>query len=204
MQLEGLALRVVPVKSQSDRQFGIFGYGRVVDDRVYDNVMHKFKWGHFEKDKLFVDNSYLPSVNAQRMVMMRTAVDMLHKNDKAHAAEMAERKSFPNMNFPFDSDIIPTLSIMAQAGAWEQSKPYREQLVKNLKELMVFYNSMDPVNLSMGYQSGKTDAERAINDLIDLSKQNNDPAFENEVKNQLGAFIKTPQDVPQMQAPIQN
>lgn len=38
MQLEGLALRVVPIRTEPDRQFGVFGMGRSLSDSLYNNV----------------------------------------------------------------------------------------------------------------------------------------------------------------------
>ncbi|MBV6653104.1 MAG: hypothetical protein KI786_05080, partial [Mameliella sp.] len=67
MQLEGLALRIVPVKTPSETQYGIIGSGRVDGEKVYENVMNDFKWGNFDQEKLFVDRSYAPSVQSHQL-----------------------------------------------------------------------------------------------------------------------------------------
>ncbi|HQW55184.1 MAG TPA: DUF2723 domain-containing protein [Saprospiraceae bacterium] len=206
MQLEGLALRIVPIKSVSDRQFGIFGYGRVADSLVFNNVEKKFHWGNFDKKKLYVDRSYMPSINAQRMIMMRTAMDMLRKDNKTQAAIMAEKtlQVFPNINFPFDGSIMPVLTLMGEAGAWDKTKPYVADLTKNLRELMVYYRSMDPLDLANGYESDMRETEQTINDLIDLAKRQNDKGMEDMIKKELGSFIKAPPPVDSMPPMLQN
>ncbi|MCB0604464.1 MAG: DUF2723 domain-containing protein [Saprospiraceae bacterium] len=190
MQLEGLALRIIPVRSTPERQFGVFGLGRVQDDLTYKNVMTKFKWGNFDKKKLFVDRSYLPSINALRMVQIRTAYDMLNKGDKKRAAELAENtlKVFPNMNFPFDGGILPTISILISADKFETAKPYMKVLAGNLRESMVFYKSLTPVELSEGYQSGMDDTQRAIDDMILMIQKEKDKKFEEEIKKIIGPY----------------
>ncbi len=194
MQLEGLALRIVPVRTQPDRQFGVFGMGRVAADSLYNNVMTKFKWGNFDKDKLFVDRSYFPSINAMRMVQMRGAYNMINKNDKKRAAELAENtlKVFPNKNFPFDGTIIPALALITQASSLDRAKPYIRTLAENMREKMIFYNSLSPAELGEGHQSDFEDTKKTISDLMDIIGQNKDTAFEEEIKKIVGAYIGSP------------
>jgi hypothetical protein len=73
LQLEGMGLRLVPFRTPSDRRYSVMGSGRVNTDVVYTNIMEKFKWGGFDKKRLFVDKSYQPSVQTQRVLFIRTA-----------------------------------------------------------------------------------------------------------------------------------
>ena len=191
LQLEGLALRVVPVRSVPDRQFGVFGLGRVQPDSLYNNIMNKFKWGNFDKKKLFVDRSYAPSVNAQRMIQMRGAYDMINSGDKKRAADLAENtlKVFPNQNFPFDGTIIPALSLISSASDLNRVKPYMKTLAENMKQKMIYYNSLTPADLSQGHQSDLDDTKKAIADMLDIIRQKKDTAFENEILKIVGAYI---------------
>lgn len=65
-QMEGLGLRIIPVKSPSQKEFYIYGSGRVNAEKLHDRVVNKWKWGNFDKQRLYVDNSYGASVQAQR------------------------------------------------------------------------------------------------------------------------------------------
>ncbi|MEZ4949129.1 MAG: hypothetical protein R2784_07055 [Saprospiraceae bacterium] len=53
MQLEGLALRVVPLKNPSDKRYSVMGNGKVATDIFYDNVENKFNWGNFGQERPF-------------------------------------------------------------------------------------------------------------------------------------------------------
>ncbi|MEL6865301.1 MAG: DUF2723 domain-containing protein, partial [Bacteroidota bacterium] len=78
-QLEGLALRLVPIKSSPERMFGMIGNGRVAVDKYFENVTEKFKWGNFDKRKLFVDRSYGPTIQTTRFGMLRAAQTLLRE-----------------------------------------------------------------------------------------------------------------------------
>lgn len=194
MQLEGLALRIVPVRSVPDRQFGVFGLGRVAGDSLYNNVMTKFKWGNFDKQQLFVDKSYTPSVNAMRMVQMRGAFDLINKGDKKRAADLAENtlKVFPNQNFPFDGTIIPALSLIATADSLDRIKPYMKTLAENMREKMIFFNSLTPAERAQGYESDFDDTKKVINDMLDIIRRGKDTQFEEEIKKIIGPYIPKP------------
>ncbi|HHH53013.1 MAG TPA: DUF2723 domain-containing protein, partial [Bacteroidetes bacterium] len=45
-ELEGLGLRIIPIKSTFDKRMGVYGSGRVDADKIYENVMTKWKWGN--------------------------------------------------------------------------------------------------------------------------------------------------------------
>lgn len=57
-QLEGLAYRIVPVKGQRDAT-GVSG--TVDTEKLYRNVMEKFRWGFYNKPGIYIDE------NTQRM-----------------------------------------------------------------------------------------------------------------------------------------
>ena len=92
LQLEGLSLRVVPVRTKSSLQnYGIIGSGRVNTDIAYDNIMNKWAWGNFDKERQFVDRSFLPSLQTMRISMIRIARQMVVENKKEQAVAFADK-----------------------------------------------------------------------------------------------------------------
>ena len=84
-QLEGLAYKVVPIKSKNS-SFG--SEGRVNSDILYDNLMNKFKWGGLDKnaDKIYLDE------NNRRFIMnfkssFKSLAEQLIKEGKNKKAE---------------------------------------------------------------------------------------------------------------------
>ncbi len=193
LQLEGLGLRIVPVKSDSGdtRKYGsVYGAGRVAGDIIYDNVMNKFAWGNFDKEKLFVDYSYGPSVQSFYVMFLRTAEDFLRKGEKEKAVAMCEKylSAFPDMNFPYDYRTMSVLRVMAGAGAYEKAKPHLKTLAARLQDSLNFYFSLDEADVEAGFGQDFGIAMRTKDDLLALVKQQGDEEFQKELEGMFEAF----------------
>jgi hypothetical protein len=124
-QLEGLALRIVPVKSKGRPEFGgMLGGGRVAANTMYDNIINKFKWGNFDKLKTHIDHCYYPSVISTRYAMLRLAEEMLQRGDMDKAVKVVDKyfEAFPNMNFQYDYNTIYFLKVYADAAGLGDEK----------------------------------------------------------------------------------
>ena len=124
MQLEGLGIRIVPIKSKSDQAYGIIGSGRVDGQAVYENVMNKFKWGNFDKEELFVDRSYAPSIQSHQLVIRRAAFQLIREGETEKALELIDKyfEVFPDMNFTYDYRAFYMISVYLQAEAYDRAK----------------------------------------------------------------------------------
>ncbi|MCB0566176.1 MAG: DUF2723 domain-containing protein [Phaeodactylibacter sp.] len=184
LQLEGLALRIVPIRSQSEPQYGIIGSGRVNTDAVYENVMEKFRWGNFDKYKMFVDRSYAPSVQSHQLSMRRAALQMLQEGKRQEAIDLIDKyfEAFPNMNFPYDYRAYYMISVYLQADAYDKAKPHMAILADQIADQLRFYNSIDADVLSSSFETEYLLAMRTKDDLIRDARQNNDTEFLNELE----------------------
>jgi len=192
LQLEGLALRLVPKKNSGDSRLGIIGKGTVDPDKVYDNVMNKFRWGNFDKYDLFVDRSYLPSVQSHRLIMLRACEDLLKKGDRTKAGELAKKyfESFPPMNFPLDEQSIPMLKILINGGQTEVAKPLIMNLATETKQYLDF---MDPMTVSEMRDNGWLDKyayliSRTKDETIRMAGGVGDDALKQEVSDMLSGY----------------
>ena len=182
-QLEGLGLRLVPFKSAGERnRYGMIGNGRVNTDAVYKNVMEKFKWGNFDNEELYVDRSYLPSVQSHRLAMLRTCEEMLRKGQKQKAVDLAKLffKSFPNMNFRYDNQIVPMIRVLAAGGAEDKAVEHMKILAKETADHLNFYFSLGGEELKMGFEQDFAYAMRSKDDLIRIAQQMKNAALEKE------------------------
>jgi hypothetical protein len=154
MQLEGLALRIVPVKSTSDRIYGVVGSGRVATDELFENITEKFRWGNFDDHETFVDRSYLPSLQSMQFAMRRGAFALLAEGKKDKSMELVDQffEAFPNMNFPYDYRTLTMLDVYFQAGEYERAKPYMEILAQNTYDFLEYIDSLDQETLD-SYES---------------------------------------------------
>ncbi len=195
LQLEGMALRVVPFKSKSDPSLGIFGYGRIDVDKSYDAIMNQYEWGNFDKKSLFIDDSYRATQQALRLSMTRTASTLLQKGDKKRAVDVAKKyfEVFPHMNFPYDITTIPFIQVLIN-GDSEAAKEHISILAEEGKQYMEFFQSLNPSDLQSGtgYASERTQWLRGIAQILAVVKNIDDPEFQKEITDKLSPYSQVP------------
>lgn len=188
-QLEGLALRLIPIRSASDPQLGIYGGGRIANDKVYENVMTKWKWGNFDKEQLFVDRSYMAEIQAMKFAMLRSAFASITAGDSARAVAMANKyfESFPNMNFRYDAGVTSFINVLISGGAFDDAKKHIRILAEETRQHLEFYNSLDQDDIP-SFEQDINFASRAMTEAMSQASRVNDPAFEKEIRDMLGKF----------------
>ncbi|MCB9295749.1 MAG: DUF2723 domain-containing protein [Lewinellaceae bacterium] len=190
LELEGLALRIVPKRTPSEPQYGIIGSGGVNTDAVYEHVMEKFRWGNFDKYDLFVDRSYAPSVQSHQLSMRRAALKMLQEGKKQQATDLIDKyfEAFPDMNFPYDYRAYYMISVYLTADAYEKAKPHMAILADRVANHLRFYNSIDPDVLSSSFETEYLLAMRTKDDLLRDASQNQDTEFVKELQAKFQPF----------------
>ena len=185
MQLEGLALRIVPVRSATEmNQYGIYGAGYVAEDLTYRNIMEKFKWGNFDKHDVFVDRSYGPSIQSFRVVMLRAARSLLQNGDQERARDLMMRylESFPHMNFTYDYNTFYVLDLLVGAGGYEQAKPHLRTLAVETADQLEYYYSLDAATIQSSYQQDLGLADRTRQQLVAMVAREGDTEFAGELE----------------------
>ena len=190
MKLEGLSLRLTPVKGKSDAQYGILGSGRVDVDSVYTNVMEDFRWGNFDQVEMFVDRSYAPSVQSHQLAMRRAAQEMVRRGDNDRAVKLIDKyfEVFPDMNFTYDYRAYYMISVYLEAGAYEAAKPHMQILAGRVIDELEYYTSISPNTLEQSYDTDYLLAMRTMDDLIRSAQRNNDTSFAEELQNMYAPF----------------
>lgn len=189
MQLEGLGLRLIPVKSKSNKELYIYGYGRVDSDQVYDNVMNKWKWGNFDKEDLYINPSYGAEIQAMKMVMLRACVDLSERGKHEKAAALANKffDSFPNFNFEYDSTIFPFIDVLIRAKDYENAKKHIRILAEGTKDKMYFYESLDENDFT-SFRDDFQYSLRSANDILRSLEKLKDEDFINEMNDLIGEY----------------
>lgn len=176
LRLEGLALRLVPFREESEAQYGVAGSGSVNADAVYENVMDKFRWGNFDKYDLYVNDSYAPSVQSHQLMMRRTALQMLAEGDRDRALELVDKyfEVFPHMNFPYDYRAYSMIQVYIQAGAYDRAKPHMEILAEEIADYLDFFETVDDRVLETSFSTDYGLNMRMSDDLLRVARDNND------------------------------
>lgn len=192
MQLEGLSLRIVPVRNQSDRRYGVIGNGRVNREKFYDNIMNKFAFGNFDKYELFVDRSYGPSVQSHRICILRGAEAFIAADQKDKAIALIDKylEGFPNMNFPYDYNTMLLLNAYVSAGAYDKAKPQLEILANETAQQLTFLQTLDPDQLEPSSEFGRelSFANRTKDEILRVAGQMEDAGFEEKMKKIFAPF----------------
>ncbi len=193
-QMEGLGLRVLPVYTPSQKEFYIYGSGRVDIDKVHDRVVNKWKWGNFDKQRLYVDNSYGASVQAMKMIIWRSSEEMIAEGRNQEAVDITDAyfKGFPEMNFPYDARTMPHINIYVRAGAFDKAKEHLRILAKESAEYMAFFDSLDEDDLKAGFSLDYRLYSNAVSEILKISKTVKDDAFAQEMESLLGPYNTAP------------
>jgi len=94
---DGIAYRVVPFDVTKD--------GRNIDtDILYDNLMHKYRWGNMERPGLFIDSNAMRMARVFRSLFGILGPRLAEEGRKKEAIDAMDYalKSIPDYNVPYD------------------------------------------------------------------------------------------------------
>lgn len=139
-QLEGLAYRVVPIKSESrDGQTG-----RVASDIMYENMMNKFKWGGIDNPEVYLDE------NNRRMIMnlknnfSRLAKQLLEEGKRDSAIQVLDycTELMPHTRVPYSYYNLLMAEVYYNAEATEKANDVCRILGEKLIDDIDYYLSL--------------------------------------------------------------
>ncbi len=197
-QLEGLALRVVPVRSRSENNiYGLLGSGRVATDKLFENITERWNWGNFDKEDVFVNHSYGPSVQSMQLAMQRGASALLQEGKKEQAVQLVDQyfEAFPDMNFEYAIQSAYMMGLYVQADAYDKAKNHMRILARNTLDKLYFFQSLSDENLQASYGTAYQAALASAERLVNYAQLEGDTEYLEELRGMFGAFL-TPQPVP--------
>ncbi|PRY16336.1 uncharacterized protein DUF2723 [Pontibacter ummariensis] len=117
-QLEGLAYRVVPVKSPEGEQ------GFVNKEVMYENMMKEFELRNFNNPDIFYDENYYRFAANLRDKYARLAAAYLADGNKARAKEIVDFvfEKLPAETVPYDYYTPQFIPILAELGEMEEAE----------------------------------------------------------------------------------
>ena len=133
-QLEGLAYRIVPIKSKSDSQGQT---GRVDQKDMYNNMMNKFLWGNMKRDDVYLDqNNQNMSMNF-RNNFARLAETLLQNGARDSAIKVLDKcnEEMPDKTIPYNVMMLRPIEIYYRAASNVNANPFDTILNSNNVEL---------------------------------------------------------------------
>ena len=143
-QLEGLAYRLVPIKSQNKSWLE---YGRIDTDILYNNMMKKFQWRGANDKKVDIDYNHsrtLLVVKARyNYAKLANALTAEGKNEKAKEVLDYCMNTFPVDHVPYDMFVPDVIDAYLRAGDTEKGIQMAKDLEKFYSERLDYYLRQD-------------------------------------------------------------
>ncbi|BEG99998.1 protein O-mannosyl-transferase family [Bacteroides sedimenti] len=122
---EGLVYRITPFNTT---KLG----ARIDSEKMYDNIMHKFKWGGMDNPKVYLDENHMRMCYSHRRLFAQTATQLLKEGKKDKALKMLD----------YAAKVIPTNCVPHdyQSGSLDMAEAYidlgqKDKAEKILKDL---------------------------------------------------------------------
>ncbi|MBN2485395.1 MAG: DUF2723 domain-containing protein [Bacteroidales bacterium] len=141
LQLEGLAYRLVPIRSEMR-----FDRSRIDADILYTKLMDEFKWGKMNEDDVYLDNFHLRTLNVIRMRMRfsQLANALIQEGDNERAEKVLDRvvELTPHQKVPFDYFIIPVAEAYFRINKFDKANSLLNEYFEILERTTDYYLSM--------------------------------------------------------------
>jgi len=122
-QCEGLAYRLVPIKAENKSWFD---YGSIETDKMYDNMIHKFKWGGANNPKVDIDFFHRRTLTVirARLQYSKLAKELAAEGDKQKANEVLDycMKALPTSTAGYDFFLPYVVEAYFAAGNKEKAE----------------------------------------------------------------------------------
>ena len=143
---EGLAYRITPFDNAK--------LGRRLDsEKMYDNLMYKFKFGGIDKPGIYIDENAMRMCHSHRRIFSQLAQQLIRegKKDKAKAALDYAEKMIPAFNVPYDwqNGAVQMAEAYYQLGDSTKADDMMKALADKAVEYLTWYLSMDDNRFSI-------------------------------------------------------
>ncbi len=141
-QLEGLAYRLVPIKTTSD---GGIDIGKVDPKLMYTNVMDKFKWGNMNDPKVYIDENNARMMMNIRNTFNRLAETLVAEGQNEKAAQVLDRgiELIPHKIVPYNYFSMMMAETYFKAGKPEKGKEIINTIMTDYKEQLDYFFKMN-------------------------------------------------------------
>jgi hypothetical protein len=191
LQLEGLGLQLVPKKVRSSMEaYGIIGSGGVNSDQMYENIMQKWRWGNFDKERAFVDRSYMPSLQTMRVSIIRLARQLVVENKKDKAVALVDKyfEVFPQMNFQYDQFTAFMTDIYFLSGEKEKAAAKIREIAAQMEQQFKFYESLNS-DFKKGYKQDSDYTASTVQNLMKMAANMEDNALFQELQAKFQPYM---------------
>ncbi|MFW5725726.1 MAG: protein O-mannosyl-transferase family [Bacteroidota bacterium] len=139
-QLEGMAYRLVPVKTTRSPE----GFtGRINTDILYNNIMNKFQWGNIDDPAVYLSEDHRRLTVNFRSIIYRLANALVDEGKHEKAIEVLDyaEQIIPMDNVPPDYFNMMMGETYYRAGAFEKGNEIFEKIISWEEQNLAWYFS---------------------------------------------------------------
>lgn len=169
-QLDGMAYRLVPIKTTERNSSGT--YGHVNTDVLYENLMNKFKYDGINDPSLYFDESHMRSIMNYRSNFSRLATALIAegKNEKAVKVLDYCLEVLPEETVPYNYFMIGIADAYFKAGETEKGKEVGQRIIEiYTHDLYYYYGDM---KANRQYMNEKRNALYILQETERITRQN--------------------------------
>ena len=172
---EGLANRITPFHTYDTDSRGnlvpVKGVANFDTEKVYDNVMNKYKYGNVKQEGIYLDETVTRMCYTHRRLLATLAVNLIDEGKTDQAKKVLEKceQELPASNVPHDYaggslDLARAYSLTGQK---QKAQQLVDQLWKKSQQYLMWYCSLDGYRFS-GSQRDCQIQFLVMNHLLDL------------------------------------
>lgn len=167
-QLDGLAYRLVPIRSKSNSMMG--SYGSINTDVLYENMIHKFRYDGLNDSTIYFDEHHMRSIRNYRSNFARLATALIDegKNDSAKVVLDKCMNTLPEYNVPYDYFMIPLAEAYYRIGETEKANKIMNRMVEIFAHDLNFYFT---VGVAKEFYNEKRNALFILQEVGNLTKR---------------------------------
>ena len=195
LRQDGVAFRIVPYNTGADTQ-DLDGADSVKTTRtnlnidtdiMYDNLMHKYRWGNLEHPDIYLDDNAMRMAKVFRMMFGQLSRYLIEEGKTDKAKEVLDRSLtvLPECNVPYDyystSEIAKAYYLL---GDKEKAKDIYDKLVSSSLKSLNWYSRLDP-QMYAGVVSSEDVLRNLmyLRNMLPLYQQLNPKAYEAAVND---------------------
>ena len=138
LELTGMAYRITPERSKDGRP-------RVNTELMYDNMLHKFKYGNMNVPGIYIDENTMRMCRTHRMMFLEL-IEALYKEGKhdkcLEVLDFAE-EMLPGYNIPYDYTSASMASYYYQLGEMDKANAIMTKVADNCIEYLTWIDSLE-------------------------------------------------------------
>ncbi|MGV6846446.1 MAG: glycosyltransferase family 117 protein [Lutibacter sp.] len=188
LQLDGLAYKLVPIKTKNEGSF--FDMGRIDTDILYNRVKN-WNWRNITDDHIYLDPETRKNTVTYRNNMERLVRALIKENKLKKAEEILDisLQKMPVNKFGHYSMLIPYIELYYKLGKTEKARKLSSELKSVFQEYLTYFSQYSEENINTVYDL----IERNLlmyDQLVKTTSQYDSEAYANKLKDEYISYLK--------------